>query len=309
MRPRRRRPVLRTGGSSDHLPRDPVTLTASTIAVTGSASGMGAALARLLRERGVHVIAVDRHHADVEADLATPDGRRTAVEAIQRLCDRSLDGVGTFAGLSGHCSALAADVASVNYFGTVDLLQRLRPLLADDGGGAAVAISSIGPLVHPLRSPELVEACLSGDEHEARAIAESLGRSDTYVATKLAVMRWVRRQAPDPTWIGSKISLNVVAPGFVRTPMVEEALAEAAGRSVVESFGVPAGRPGAPEEIAALVDFMLTPVARFLVGSVVVMDGGSEAAARADDWPVSPAVSEGQRGTRVPEPDSSSSHR
>jgi NAD(P)-dependent dehydrogenase (short-subunit alcohol dehydrogenase family) len=59
-----------------------------TYAVTGAASGIGAATAHYLRERGARVIACDLHDADVVADLATEDGRAALVEGVTRLSQR-----------------------------------------------------------------------------------------------------------------------------------------------------------------------------------------------------------------------------
>lgn len=70
-----------------------------TYAVTGSASGMGAASAARLREAGHRVVGVDLRDADVTADLGTADGRRHAADEILRLCGGALDGVAAVAGV------------------------------------------------------------------------------------------------------------------------------------------------------------------------------------------------------------------
>jgi NAD(P)-dependent dehydrogenase (short-subunit alcohol dehydrogenase family) len=54
---------------------------------------------------------------------------------------------------------------------------------------------------------------------------------------------------------------------------------------LIGGFPVPLGRGGRPEELAALVDFLLGPESSFFVGSVICCDGGTEAQLRPDDWP------------------------
>lgn len=143
----------------------------STYVVTGSASGMGAATCTLLREAGHRVIGVDRQEADVVADLATSAGRHSAVDAVLGQCD-VLDGVATFAGVGGATGRPASLLASLNYFGTVQLIEAWRPLLAAAGESSAVAISSNSTTCQPGWSTALVDACLSGDEERARAVAD-----------------------------------------------------------------------------------------------------------------------------------------
>ena len=93
-----------------------------TVVVTGSASGMGAATAARLTADGCRVIGVDLHRADVEADLGSPGGRQAAIDAVGELADCSIDGLVTWAGLAGVTARPGSLVASVNYFGTVALL-------------------------------------------------------------------------------------------------------------------------------------------------------------------------------------------
>jgi NAD(P)-dependent dehydrogenase (short-subunit alcohol dehydrogenase family) len=245
-----------------------------TIVVTGSASGIGAATRARLVAGGSRVIGVDLHDSEVDCDLGTPEGRRTAIDRIV-----------TCAGLTGLTSRSGSVVVSVNYFGTVELLVGLRGLLALGERPAAVAISSNSITTHPAVPQELVDACLSGDETAARGIADSVGSLAAYPASKLALARFVRRNATSPEWIGAGITLNAIAPGVTDTPMVEETKRDPVIGRHVDRFPVPAGRRCRPDEIAGLAAFLLGPDARFVVGSVWFADGGSDALLRPDDWP------------------------
>ena len=189
----------------------------------------------------------------------------------------------TCAGLAGLPGRAGSLLASVNYFGTVDLLEGLRPLLS--AGGSAVAISSNSTTVQPAVPADLVEACLRHDEELSAQIADARGSLVTYPATKLAVAHWVRRNATGPNWAGSGIRLNAIAPGMIDTPMVAGMRADAKAGPMLDMLPIPAGRPGRAEEIAAVVDLLLGPDGAFFCGSVVFCDGGSDALLRTNDWP------------------------
>jgi NAD(P)-dependent dehydrogenase (short-subunit alcohol dehydrogenase family) len=249
-----------------------------TICITGAAGGIGAATRRRLERAGHRVIGVDLRDAEVEADLATPDGRSAMVEQVAEACGGVLDGLVVGAGVNRGAPSL---VVAVNYFGAVATLEGLRPLLADRPGASAVAVSSNSTTTQPGLSLPHVEACLAGDEAAARAVAgHGVG---AYGASKLALARWVRRQAVTAEWIGAGIRLNAVAPGFIATPMT--AGTEDFIMGLGEIYPIPIGRAGQAEEVAGLLAYLLSPAAGFFCGSVVTMDGGTDAALRADDWP------------------------
>ncbi|HEY1734038.1 MAG TPA: SDR family oxidoreductase, partial [Acidimicrobiales bacterium] len=79
--------------------------------------------------------------------------------------------------------------------------------------------------------------------------------------------------------------LNAVAPGMVDTPLIAEGRADPEVAPLLAMLPIPAGRPGRPEEIAAVVDLLLGPDGGFFCGSVVFVDGGSDALLRPTDWP------------------------
>src|SRR5580692_10710819 len=100
-----------------------------TVVVTGSASGMGLATSKRLRDGGCNVIGVDIQGSEIPADLRQPEERIRVCREIAVRCDGVLNAVVTCAGISGFTSQPASSVVSINYFGTVNLLEGMRPLL------------------------------------------------------------------------------------------------------------------------------------------------------------------------------------
>jgi NAD(P)-dependent dehydrogenase (short-subunit alcohol dehydrogenase family) len=250
-----------------------------TIAITGAASGIGLATRTRLEAAGDRVVGIDLRDAEVIADLATVEGREAMVAGVAAATGGVLDGLVAAAGISSEDGPA---VVSVDYFGAVATLDGLRPLLGRGTGASAVAVGSNSASTQPGLSGAVVDRCLDGDEPGARQAASGAGLA-AYGSAKLALTRWVRRRSVGPEWVGAGIRLNAVAPGFTDTPMT------AGGWDFVSSLGdiypVPQARPGRAEEVAALIAYLLSPDAAFFCGSVVVIDGGTEAAVRADDWP------------------------
>ncbi len=256
-----------------------------TVCVTGSASGIGAACAARFAKDGARVIGVDLHDADVTCDLETAAGRAEAIGRVTDACDGRLGALVTCAGLGGKPSRPGSTVASVNYFGTVDLLVGLQPALAAAHGAAAVAISSNSTTIQPRVPAEVTAACLAGNEEEARRLADEAGSLATYPATKLAVAHWVRAAATRGEWIGAEITLNAVAPGLIDTALAAEQREDPVVGPLIAQFPIPAARPGRPEEVAALVALLCGDEGRFFCGSVLFVDGGTDALLRTKDWP------------------------
>jgi NAD(P)-dependent dehydrogenase (short-subunit alcohol dehydrogenase family) len=249
----------------------------STIVITGAAGGIGRATRARLERDGHRVIGVDVRDAEVIADLATPAGRDAMVMNVLAACDGVLDGLVAGAGTMDDTYAIP-----VNYFGAVTTFEGLRPALAASGHGKAVAISSNSTTTTPGLPDAIATALLAGDEATAQEIA-SRGYAQAYAGSKLALARWVRRHAVADEWIGAGINLNAICPGVIETPMTADQLDFIFG--IPDVLPIPVARPGRAEEVAGLLAYLLSADAGFFCGSVVFMDGGSDAATRADDWP------------------------
>ncbi len=252
-----------------------------TYAVTGAASGIGAATAHYLRERGARVIACDLRDGDVLADLATGQGRAALVEGVRGLCGGRLDAVVANAG-----GGPAETMLALNYFGAVATLEGLRPLLQASPAPSAVVVSSISSLGPT--DPALVDACLAGDEAAACAAAEAAlaaGKSalDLYGSAKRALTRWCRRAACGPQWAGAGIALNVVAPGVIDTPAAAYLLSDPELRARMGAMTPLRGAyPGSPEAMAALIAWCVSAENALMTGQVIFADAGFEVQARGE---------------------------
>ena len=254
----------------------------AVIVVTGSASGIGLATRERLEASGADVIGVDLRDAEVLADLATPAGRAAAIAAILQMTGGRIDGLVVCAGVGPECEPWST-IVSLNYFGAQTLLEGLRPALAAAEAPAAVAVSSNSSTLPNADTP-LVDACLAGNEAEAREIASTLDGHRTYAGSKLALARWVRRNAAGADWATSGIRLNAVAPGAVLTPLLQRGLDHPAYGPAIRNFPIPLGDFGSPDQIAAAIVFLLSPEASFCCGSVLFVDGGTDALLRPDAY-------------------------
>ncbi len=159
------------------------------IAVTGSASGIGAATCAALREAGHRVVGVDLHSADVIADLGSPEGRLRAVNGVLDRYSGVLDGLVTCAGLGPHADD-ASRIIGVNYFGTAALIDGLFPALRNGSQPAAVVVSSVASAHLTWEDNPIAAAVESGDESLAAAAVESAGNSKT------CTLPWMHRSWP-----------------------------------------------------------------------------------------------------------------
>ena len=259
--------------------------------ITGSASGMGAAVRKRLEKSGDKVIGVDLRNAEVIANLATKEGRSAAIAEVKKKCGDHIDRFVAAAGLGGAEKNLSLIIA-VNYFGVVDLMDGLFDFLQRGKNPAALIFSSNSAQMVPLEHYPLVLALLNHNEEEANRIANGLNdpvifedypRPRTgvvYMASKNAVGRAVRRRVT--SWGKAGVRINAIAPGLTLTPMLQTQLDDPNIGDLVRAVPIPLGRFADADELAAVAVFLLSTEASYVHGAVVYADGGGDAMLRPD---------------------------
>lgn len=255
----------------------------STYVVTGASSGIGAAVAARLTTGGHEVLGIDLAGATIAADLSDPTGRDKAIQAVLEQAP-IVEGVITCAGIAGLPGRDGGRLLAINYFGSVAIIDGLAEALGSARSPAVVAIASNSVSTVPLVDEETVAACLAGDESAAVDRGREIGAIAAYPTSKAAICRWVRRHAVSPAWLDRGVRINAVAPGVTETAMVAETRSDPIIGEHFESFPIPTGAPADPDEIAAAVCFLVGQDARFICGSVVFADGGTDALLNPDSY-------------------------
>jgi len=211
--------------------------------VTGSGSGIGAAISRVLKSSGFSVRELTRADFDLADGSSVNQWVQENTETpFLIVCNA---GVNQPANISEFSPEGYEEIIKSNYSGHMQLCLSVIPRLSKNGGGRIVFISSA---------------------YSQRA---RKGRF-AYSASKASIDALMRSIAVEFAEFG--ILANSVAPGFIETELTIKNNGESAVAKILER--VPLMRLGQPEEVAKLVSFLGSPENTFITGQVVNIDGG-----------------------------------
>jgi NAD(P)-dependent dehydrogenase (short-subunit alcohol dehydrogenase family) len=240
--------------------------------VTGAASGMGEATARILVDLGAEVHAVDIRKPQVsglasysETDLADPAAIARTIKAIGAVVNNLFN----CAGLPNNCPGLA--VMAVNFCGLRELTERVIPMMID--GAAITSIASVAGMAWQGNQEKLAALLATPDQAAAVAWCEAHPNDllNAYGLSKEAINMYTAVRSVD--LIAKGIRINCLNPGPTDTPMMP-AFEEANGVEFMREFPKPIGRNSRPEEQAWPLVFLGSPRASYITGASVFADGG-----------------------------------
>lgn len=235
--------------------------------VTGSARGLGAAIAMALAEAGADVVANDRTDpADTARAIASMPGRRS---------------LGLVADLSDRAASDALIAGVLDKMGRLDILVNnagiIRRAPAVDHGDAdwdsviEVNLTAVFRLCRAAGRHMLARG--SGKIINIASLLSFQGgvTVPSYSAAKGAVAQVTKALANE--WAGKGINVNAIAPGYMRTENTRP-LADDPVRSRQISERIPAGRWGEPRDLAGTAVFLASAASDYVNGHVLVVDGG-----------------------------------
>ncbi len=249
-----------------------------TAVISGSASGIGACTKAKLKAQGYNVIGIDLKGDTIDADLSTRAGRKAAIDKTLELCGGKIDRLVLAAGVGGHVDD-GQLVVKVNYFGAVELLDGFKDALAAAGGRCVVISSNSAQMRTDPNSPVIMHMLEEDEAAALKAVGDSHGAL-VYGASKHAVARAVRRRSA--SWAEAGITLNAIAPGQTETPLFRGAADHPQIGKSVTALPLPKKRVASADEMAGIIEFMLSDAADYMQGTILYADGGTDAFLRPD---------------------------
>ena len=224
-------------------------LTGRTAVVTGAAGTMGRAVVKALAADGLKVIGIDvkPHRGGIVCDISDPQAVAKAMRGIGRV-DVLVNNAGI---LSNNKSEATTP-------------EEWRRVLAANLDGAFYLSRAVIPGMKKRRWGRIVNTC------SLAAKTGGLTAGTAYSTSKGALTSLTFSLARELAPFG--VTVNGISPAYVRTPMVTRQLTAAQRKAVLAQ--IPVGRFCEPEEFAHVVRFLVHPLAGFITGEIVDLNGG-----------------------------------
>jgi NAD(P)-dependent dehydrogenase (short-subunit alcohol dehydrogenase family) len=235
--------------------------------VTGAASGIGRACAVEFARGGADVVVVDS-----ASEVALAQAENLLKAAGGRVVSFRAD-------VSEHARAGQVVEESIARLGRLDILVNAAGTTADaplwemteEQWRRVLDVNLKGAFSYTQAAARVFRARRAGKVVNVASIEALRGRFGlaNYAASKAGLVALTRSTAGE---LGRfNVNVNAVAPGFIRTPLVERLPERVRERAVAESV---LGRMGEPEDVAHAVAFLASERARYITGAVLVVDGG-----------------------------------
>lgn len=222
-------------------------LRGKTAVVTGAAGTMGRAVASFLKEDGLNVVGLDVKGDCVHCDI-------TDVFSVRK----TLKQIGPVDVLVNNAGILS------NHKVEATTPEEWRKVLAANLDGAFYLAREVIPGMKARRWGRIVNTC------SLAAKTGGLTAGTAYAVSKGALTSLTFSLARELAPFG--VTVNGISPAYVKTPMVTEQLTEAQRQALIAQ--IPVGRFCEPEEFAHVVRFLVSPLAGFITGEIVDLNGG-----------------------------------
>ena len=214
--------------------------------MTGAAGTMGRATVEALSAEGMKVVGLDLR-GDLACDVSDPEA-----------CRKAIAKVGPVDVLVNNAGILSNNKAEAT---TPD---EWRKVLASNLDGAFYLAREVIPGMKARRWGRIVNTC------SLAAKTGGLTAGTAYSTSKGALTSLTFSLARELAPHG--VTVNGISPAYVRTPMVTEQLTEAQRQALIAQ--IPVGRFCEPEEFAHVVRFLVSPLAGFITGEIIDLNGG-----------------------------------
>jgi NAD(P)-dependent dehydrogenase (short-subunit alcohol dehydrogenase family) len=238
-----------------------------TVAITGAASGIGKAAVRRLASQGWEVFALDVARIAIApnvtplvCDVSDAKSVTTAFERIEARAPK--------------LNALICCAGVLRIGPMADMaVEEFDQVFAVNTRGSWLSAKAAFPLLKAAAQPDQPSRVVFLSSVAALRPKISAG---AYAASKAAVSHLTRVIGVE--WAEHAILVNALAPGTVDTPMVH-AVSDPAKTGRYRSSGIsPVGRIATPDDVVDVVGFLLSDAARYVTGTIIPVDGGTQAA-------------------------------